>query len=79
MCSAEVISSPYCGIDRWFDNHYGMTTWTVDGYLDRILEKLKDRNMKYRIYQTPYEHASTAGKANLGLVDVSIFDRSASF
>ena len=26
---AEVITTPYCGIDRWFDNHFGFTTWTV--------------------------------------------------
>ena len=25
----EVITTPYCGIDRWFDNHFGFTTWTV--------------------------------------------------
>eukprot|EP01083_Nonionella_stella_P221685 791754_1 len=38
-----VITTPFCGIDRWLDNHYGFTTWTVSGYLDRILYKLQQR------------------------------------
>ena len=62
----QVITTPFCGIDRWFDNHFGFTTWSVDGYLDRIVNKLNIRNkQKYRIYQSTYEHSSPDGKANL--------------
>eukprot|EP01084_Bolivina_argentea_P297724 512967_1 len=53
-----VITTPFCGIDRWLDNHYGFTTWTVSGYLDRILYKLQQRRQKYRIYKEVKEHTT---------------------
>eukprot|EP01084_Bolivina_argentea_P197901 339031_1 len=62
----EVITTPFCGIDRWFDNHYGFDTWSNYGYLDRIIERLNVRNkQKYRVYKTPYEHSSPHGKIEL--------------
>ena len=62
------ITSPVCGLDRWFDNHYGYNTlkFAADpvhyNYLDRVLYKLNERGLKWRLYHTPYEDESPEGK-----------------
>ena len=66
---SAVITTPFCGIDRWFDNHYGLTTWTHDGYMDRVLSKLKQRREKYRLYQIPFQHSDADGRVNLDELD----------
>eukprot|EP01083_Nonionella_stella_P154853 499466_1 len=72
----SIITTPYCGIDRWFDNHFGVTTWTVPGYLDRILSRIRQRQLKYRIYRETKEHTTPTAKqhlADLGLDQLYIF------
>ena len=64
----DIISTPFCGLDRWFDNHYGFNTlkFAEDSasydYMDRVLDKLIERQLKYRLYYTPYEDESPEGK-----------------
>jgi len=60
-----IITSPYCGQDRWFDNHYAYSTWTIPGLLDRVMAKLKDRGIVYRLFKSPYDHSSIYAKKNL--------------
>jgi len=64
----DVITSPVCGLDRWFDNHYGFDTlkWADDAtdynYIDRVLARLIESESVFRLYHTPYEDESPEGK-----------------
>ena len=64
----DVVSSPVCGLDRWFDNHYGFDTlkWADDAedynYMDRVLARIVERGYAWRLYHTPYEDESPEGK-----------------
>ena len=60
-----IVTSPYCGQDRWFDNHYAYSTWTINGLLDRILNRLNQRGITYRVSKSPYEHSSIYAQKNL--------------
>ena len=33
METHETIISPFCGQDRWMDNHYAYSTWTIPGLM----------------------------------------------
>eukprot|EP01084_Bolivina_argentea_P085638 154800_1 len=81
------ISSPTCGLDRWMDNHYGFNTLKLGAdypqhydYMDRVLNRLIDRKLKYRLYLTPYQFESPAGKYWLekynkpGMYTLYVFD-----
>ena len=64
----DVITSPVCGLDRWFDNHYGYGTLSFAedeinyNFLDRVLASTRDRDDTFRLYHTPYEDESPEGK-----------------
>ena len=53
------ISSVYCGIDRWFDNHYGYdTTKFVENdpnFMDRIVDNIRNQDRKYRLYYVDHQ------------------------
>ena len=61
----SIVTSPFCGIDRWMDNHYGFSSWNTPGYFERVLDKLTEKGMKYRIYKSLIEHASDGSKNKL--------------
>ena len=62
------VTSPICGLDRWFDNHYGFNTLKFANdelnynYMDRVLSRLIQRQMVWRLYHTPFEDESPEGK-----------------
>ena len=61
----SIVTSPFCGIDRWMDNHYGFSSWNTPGYFERVLGKLTEKGMKYRIYKSLIEHASEGSRNKL--------------
>eukprot|EP00484_Ammonia_sp_Unknown_P005191 CAMPEP_0197077816 /NCGR_PEP_ID=MMETSP1384-20130603/212805_1 /TAXON_ID=29189 /ORGANISM="Ammonia sp." /LENGTH=617 /DNA_ID=CAMNT_0042516681 /DNA_START=38 /DNA_END=1890 /DNA_ORIENTATION=- len=53
------ITSVYCGIDRWFDNHYGydatMFSDEDPGYLDRVYKHMVEHDLKKRVYYIDHQ------------------------
>eukprot|EP00486_Rosalina_sp_Unknown_P002094 CAMPEP_0201567324 /NCGR_PEP_ID=MMETSP0190_2-20130828/7785_1 /ASSEMBLY_ACC=CAM_ASM_000263 /TAXON_ID=37353 /ORGANISM="Rosalina sp." /LENGTH=234 /DNA_ID=CAMNT_0047987181 /DNA_START=704 /DNA_END=1405 /DNA_ORIENTATION=+ len=53
------ISSTTCGIDRWFDNHYGYdTTKFIEDdpeYMDRVVANIINHDKKYRLYYVDHQ------------------------
>jgi len=51
------ITSPSCGLDRWFDNHYTLSTLSLAddplhfNYVDRVLGHILARGLKWRLYK----------------------------
>eukprot|EP01084_Bolivina_argentea_P197898 339026_1 len=62
---ATIITSPYCGVDRWFDNHFGYSSFTVPGLMDRIMFKLNSKKIVYKLLKSEYDHSSISAKENL--------------
>ena len=56
------IVGEFCGLDRWFDNHYGYDTSSFFTnkdfenykYMDRVLLNVRNNGYKYRLYWTSY-------------------------
>eukprot|EP00483_Globobulimina_turgida_P007114 UN07128 len=68
---SSIIINPYCGIDRWFDNHYGYNAYSIDGFMDKMIINLKKKNMIYRLYKLSYEHSSVLMKKELSFYGYS--------
>jgi len=64
-----VMTSPFCGQDRWMDNHFGYSTWTVPGLTERIYFNLHSNDdIKYSVLKNKYESESMHIKAQLNAV-----------
>eukprot|EP01084_Bolivina_argentea_P270202 459395_1 len=58
----DVITDAYCGLDRYFDNHYGYDTsiffahknFINYNYMDRVFFNIINNGYKYRLYWTSY-------------------------
>jgi len=61
----SILLSPFCGTDRWMDNHYAYATWTIPGLLDSIHESLERRGTRYHAGKTDVEHVSVHTRAQL--------------
>lgn len=53
----SIITNEYCGQDRWMDNHFAYSTWTVPGLLDTIHANLKAHDIKFKITKNSAAHA----------------------
>ena len=48
------VTSAVCGLDRWFDNHYGFNTMEFANdpddyaYMDRVLSRIIERGLTFR-------------------------------
>ena len=49
MGTHDVISSPYCGQDRWMDNVWAYSTYTIPGLMDRVFDNLVDAGIKFKV------------------------------
>lgn len=58
----SVITNEYCGQDRWMDNHFAYSTWTVPGLLDTIHANLKAHGHKFKITKNTAAHAPSHTK-----------------
>jgi len=61
----SIITDPYCGQDRWMDNHFEFTTWGTRGLMGRIHSNLKMEGVTYRVTKNPIERASVYTKSRL--------------
>merc|ERR1719361_2402027 len=61
----SIITNPYCGQDRWMDNHFELSTWTVPGLMDRIHNRLDERGITYRVSKNTVQTASLYTKSRL--------------
>eukprot|EP01084_Bolivina_argentea_P038518 71233_1 len=63
----SIMTSPYCGQDRWMDNHYAYSTWTIPGLMDKIYFNLNHygKEIKYGVGKNVYEHTSVHTKYSL--------------
>ena len=62
---SAVVSSPFCGQDRWMDNHFAYSTWTTPGRLDGIYSKLVEYEVIFKVDETPIVYASQHSKSQL--------------
>jgi len=65
----SIITSPYCGQDRWMDNHFAYSTWTVPGLLDDIYEAAKKHDIKFKITKNTAAHAPEHTKLLMEAMD----------
>merc|ERR1719419_1050366 len=72
-----VITSPYCGQDRWMDHHFAYSTWTIPGLLDSVYEAAKAHDVKFKITKNTAAHAPEHTKLLMEAMDYDgeyIFD-----
>eukprot|EP01083_Nonionella_stella_P046674 124960_1 len=60
-----IITSPYCGQDRWMDTHFAFETYVIPGLMDQIFSNLNRNVIKYTVHKNTYEHVSTYIKHQL--------------
>ena len=64
----SIISSPFCGQDRWMDNHFAFETYVIPGLLDAIFANLVKYNIKFTVHKNVREHTSDYIKHQLDLI-----------
>ena len=62
---SEIMTSPFCGQDRWMGNNFGYNTWALAGGLDLIYPKLLEKEVKFKLSKFPIEYASDYNKEML--------------
>jgi len=65
---SAILLSPYCGTDRWMDNHFAYATWTIPGLLDHIHERVEARGVHYHAGKSSVEHVSVHTRGQLDAV-----------
>merc|ERR1719295_243006 len=65
-----VVTHPFCGQDRWMDNHFAYATWALPGLIDDIHSKLAGHHSKYHGDRIDIAHVSTFTAAQLEGVEM---------
>lgn len=65
----SILTSPYCGQDRWMDNHFAFETYVIPGLMDDIYHKLLANNIKFTVHKNVKEHTSDYLKHQLDLIE----------
>jgi len=74
------ISGVYCGLDRWFDNHYGYdsTIFVEDdpGFMDRVFFNVYMKGLKHRIYYIDHQRDDGPGfdSDSFDIDEVNLYD-----